>query len=328
MNDSRSLPGQVEEVDVAKTAIGLDVNSNSVRAAQVRFDKNSTTVMALGETALYPGVVTAAGVADPAALSAALKALWSTFKIQGKRVILGVGGQRVVVRTASIPVMPGKDIKEALPLYVAETVPFDVDEAEMDFVVSGTDLDAEGNPVYQGILTGALTSYLTEFVDAVQMAELVVESIDVTAFALIRAIVPPIMPGYLVAEAVVNIQQQSTQVVVHVNSRPVLVRDLPLGAATVAGGSIEPLVEEILTTVGFYQSSDTAIPIQRVLLVGSGSQMAGLDYAISSGANLPVAHDAAWLALPRDPTGASDEALRAVGTHMAIAVGLAMGASL
>lgn len=317
-----------EEVDVAKTAIGLDVNANTVRAAQLRFDKNSTTVMALGETQILPGAVTAAGVADPAALTAALRTLWSTFKIKGKKVILGVGGQRVVVRTATLPVMPAKDIKSALSLYVAETVPFDVNEAEMDFTVSGTDLDSDGNPVYKGILTGAPTDYLTEFVEAVQSADLTVETIDVDAFALVRAIVPPIPPGYLVAEAVVNIQQQSTQVVIHLNRRPELVRDLPLGAATVAGGSIEPLVEEILTTVGFYQSGDNATPLQRVLLVGSGSQMSGLDYAISSGANLPVAHDAAWLSLPRDPTGASDNAVRAVGTHMAIAVGLAMGAAL
>ncbi|MCB0914127.1 MAG: pilus assembly protein PilM [Actinobacteria bacterium] len=319
---------QDKEVAVAKTAIGLDINTSSVRAAQVRYDKGSTSVVALAESTLFPGVVTAAGVADPAALAAALSALWNTFGIKGKRVILGVGGQRVVVRPASIPVMPGKEIKEALPLYVSESVPFDVNESELDFVVSGIDLDGDGNQVYEGILTGAPTAYLTELVEAVQQANLTVVAIDVASFALIRAVVPPVPPGYLVSEAVVNVDEHASQVVVHVNGRPMLVRDLPLGADVLAGGSIEPLVEEISTTVGFYQSGEKATPLQRILLEGAGSQLRGLDLAVSRSTNLPVAHDAAWLALPRDAAKASDEAVRAVGTHMTVAVGLAMGAAL
>ncbi len=313
---------------MAKTAIGLEINAATVRAAQIRYDKGSTTVVTLAENGLFPGVVTAGGVADPPALAAALTALWANFPLKGKRVILGVAGQRVVVRPATLPVMPGKEIKEALPLYVSDSVPFDVNESELDFVISGIELDDDGNQNYTGILTGAPTEYLSEFVEAVQQANLVVESIDVASFALVRAIVPTIPPGYLVAEAVVNIDQQTSQVVVHVNARPVLVRDLPLGTDVMVGGSIEPLVEEILTTVGFYQSGDNATPLQRILLEGSGSQLRGLDVAISSGANLPVAHDAAWLSLPRDPVGASDDAIRAIGSHMAIPVGLAMGAAL
>ncbi len=87
-------------------------------------------------------------------------------------------------------------------------------------------------------------------------------------------------------------------------------------------------MEEILTTLGFYQSSDDSMPLQRILLVGSGAQLPGLDYAISSGANLPAAHDAAWMSLPRDPAGASDDVMRALGMHMAVPVGLGLGAAL
>lgn len=331
---------------MAKTAIGLDITPSSVRAAQVRVDSKSSTVVALAEQPLFPGIVTTTGVADPAALTAALHTLWSAFNIKGKDVILGVGGQRVLVRTATVPWMPPKDLKGALALYVADAVPFDVNEAILDYVISGETTDDEGNRLYTGILSGAPEEYLTELIDATQSAGLTVKSVDVTAYALLRAVVPPIPPGYLVAEAVVYVGHQSTQVVVHVNARPELVRDLPLGSDAAGGDpgagfggpegppppatrqSIEPLVEEILTTLGFYQSSDDAMPLQRVLLVGSGSQLPGLDYAISSGTNLPVAHDAAWLSLPRDATTASDDAVRAIGSHMAVAVGLGLGAGL
>ena len=336
---------------MAKTAIGLDITPSSVRAAQVRVDSKSSTVVALAEQSLFPGVVTTNGVADPGALATALRTLWSSFKIKGKDVILGVGGQRVVVRTATVTWMPPKDLKGALSLYVADVVPFDVNEAVLDYVISGETTDDDGNRLYTGILTGAPEEYLTDFVDAVQDAGLTVKSIDVNAFALLRAIVPPIPPGYLVAEAVVHVGHQSTQVVVHINGRPELVRDLPLGSDAAGGAEaypgfggpgeaqppppapvtrqdIEPLVEEIITTLGFYQSGDDTMPLQRVLLVGSGSQLPGLDYAISSGTNLPVAHDAAWLSLPRDPATASDDAVRMIGSHMAIAVGLGLGVGL
>lgn len=333
------------EAAVAKTAIGLSITPSSVRAAQVRVDSKSATIMALAEQPLYGGVVTSGGVADPAQLSNALRTMWSAFKLKGKDVVLGVGGQRVAVRTAEMPWMPPKDIRSALPLYIGEVVPFDVNDAVLDYVISGETVDEEGERTYTGIVAAAPEEYLCEFVDAVQLAGLTVTSIDVDSFALIRAVVPPIPPGYLVAEALVHVGQQNTQVVVHVNARPALVRDLPLGAGNIGadmtpgygmppgaarpGGmaqvNIDPLAEEILTTIGYYQAGDDAMPLQRVLLVGSGSQVPGLDLAISSGVNLPVAHDAAWLSLPRDSHGASDEVIRAVGASMAIPVGLGLG---
>lgn len=328
---------------MAKTAIGLSITPSSVRAAQVRVDSKSSTIVALAEQPLYGGVVTSGGVADPAQLSNALRTMWSTYKLKGKDVVLGVGGQRVAVRTAEMPWMPPKDVRSALSLYLGDVVPFDVNDAVLDYVISGESTDEEGNRTYTGIVAGAPEDYLCEFVDAVQLAGLTVTSIDVDSFALIRAVVPPIPPGYLVAEAVVHVGQQNTQVVVHVNARPVLVRDLPMGAGNTGGDvtpgygmppgaaapiNIDPLAEEILTTIGYYQAGDDAMPLQRVLLVGSGSQIPGLDYAVSSGVNLPVAHDAAWLSLPRDSRGASDEVIRAVGASMAVPVGLGLGVGL
>lgn len=326
---------------MAKTAIGLDVTPSNVRAAVIRFDSKSTTITALAEQPLYPGAVTSGGVADVESLAGAIKALWSTNRIKGNRVILGLGGQRVVVRAATIPWMAPKDIRAALPLYVSEVVPFDVNEAVLDYVISGEDTNDEGDRLYTGILAGTALEYVTEMVDAVQAANLRVVAVDVAAFALLRAVVPPIPPGFLVCEAVINIGHQSTQVVVHVNGRPELVRDLPLGSDSAAAPypgyvadptapphSIEPLVEELNTTLGFYQSGDDAVPLQRVLLVGSGALLPGLDLALSSGLNLPVAHDAVWLTMARDRSGASDEAVRLLGSNMAVAVGLALGATV
>ena len=326
---------------MAKTAIGLDVTPSNVRAAVIRFDSKSTTITALAEQPLYPGAVTSGGVADVESLAGAIKALWSTNRIKGNRVILGLGGQRVVVRAATIPWMAPKDIRAALPLYVSEVVPFDVNEAVLDYVISGEDTNDEAIASTPASWPAPRWSTSPRWSTRCRRQTCGWLPSTWPPSPLLRAVVPPIPPGFLVCEAVINIGHQSTQVVVHVNGRPELVRDLPLGSDSaaapypgyVAGSDGSSALDraaggELNTTLGFYQSGDDAVPLQRVLLVGSGALLPGLDLALSSGLNLPVAHDAVWLTMARDRSGASDEAVRLLGSNMAVAVGLALGATV
>lgn len=280
------------------------------------------------------------GVSDAQALTEAVKALWSKHKLGQKSVVLGIAGPRVVVRPASIPLMPSKDVRAALPLYVAEMPSIEVAESVLDYVINGESLDDDGKRQFDGLLVATTISPLEEFIDAVQAAKIRVESVDLTAFGILRAMVPPMQPGYRVVEALVSIGSQSTQVIVHENRRPALVRDLAVGADVVVDAlshvdlnslpatqqALDPLVTQISETVGFYETGEGAQTPNRVLVTGSGSMLPGLEYAMGASLGAPVVRDAAWLTMQRDPKTVTNEMMRAFASRMTAAVGLALGA--
>src|SRR5690349_6283632 len=79
---------------------GLDIEAGSL--AQVEGTNGSTRVTASAVQPLEPGAFHEGEVLDPDRLAAALKSLFAQHKLS-KRVRLGVGNQRVVVRTLRLP---------------------------------------------------------------------------------------------------------------------------------------------------------------------------------------------------------------------------------
>lgn len=327
---------------MTNTAIGLEVTSLCVRVAEVQLGKSGMTLAGLAEEPLPTGAVMGGEVRDPDAVANALRTLWNKHKIRNRKVILGVAGQRVAVRNTTIPWMPAEDMHSALPLHVSDVLPFDSAEAVLDFVIEGEDTDDEGNRRFRGILVAAALDFVQPLVEAVQAAKLTVVSVDLTAFAVLRAYLPP-PPAQLriPTEAIVNVESQMTSIIVHCQGRPRLVRGLVVGSDAVAEQyarldtsspnagfeALEPLVDEIVTTLEYYRAAADGNTLARVVIGGEGSVLPGIEYAIGSALQIPVVREAAWLSMPRLQLAISMQEMQSMASTMAPAVGLAMGAA-
>ena len=324
---------------MATRSIGLEITSLCVRMAEVLVGKDGLTLHGMAEEPLPVGAVVAGEVRDPDAVTNAVRALWGRTGVRGTKVVLGVAGSRVAIRRTTLPWMPEGDIGSALPLYVGDVLPFDSAEAVMDFIIDGETNDDEGNRLYSGILVAAALDFIEPMVSAVEAAKLTVVGVDLTAFAILRANVAQHPWSPEASEVLVNVATQMTQVLVHCNSRPELVRGLVVGSDSVveqyarldatsptAGAeALEPLVGGVVTTIEYYKASNQGRPLARIVLTGEGSQLPGIEYALSSQLQLPVIREAAWLGMPRTKLGVPEEQLRAMSNTMGGAVGLAMG---
>ena len=88
---------------MAKGRIGLDIGSTAVRAVELTGGE-STVVIHAAQVALPPGAVENGEVREPELVAEALRELWQRGGFKQKRVYLGVGNQRVVVREIALPV--------------------------------------------------------------------------------------------------------------------------------------------------------------------------------------------------------------------------------
>jgi type IV pilus assembly protein PilM len=117
---------------VAKGCIGLDIGSTAVRAVELT-GSDPPSVVKAAQVPLPQGAVENGEVKDPQAVAEALRELWERGGFKAKRVFMGVGNQRVVVREIALPFLPEKELRASLGFQVQEFIPMPVDEAVLDY---------------------------------------------------------------------------------------------------------------------------------------------------------------------------------------------------
>jgi type IV pilus assembly protein PilM len=215
---------------VARTRIGVDVGSTAVRVAEVAAGDLPVIVRA-AQVPLPPGVVEAGEVRQPEAVAEALRELWSKSGVKSKHVHLGVGNQRVVVRELALPWLPEKELRDTLGFQVQEFIPMASDEAVLDFDPLG-EMDQGGRRMVRILLVAAHKPMVNALVEAALAAKLDPQSIDLTPFAVTRAVGTGDDGLDLNSsgdEAIVDIGAQVTSICVHDRGVTRFVRMLPSG---------------------------------------------------------------------------------------------------
>jgi type IV pilus assembly protein PilM len=219
----------------ARTAIGLDIGTSGVRAAELSFGKNGVTLEKFGQVALPEGSVRDGEVVDQDAVAEAVKQLWAHTKFSSKKVVIGVSNGKVIVRQVDLPWLPDDELKKSLPFQVQDFIPIPVDHAVLDFL-SLEEYEAEqGGRMLRGLLVAASRDMVMSSVSAVQAAGLTPTVVDLTSFAVLRALgsTANAEGGPAEVEAVVDIGARVTNIVVHEGGVPRFVRILLMGGADI-----------------------------------------------------------------------------------------------
>ena len=215
---------------MARTRIGVDVGSTAVRVAEVAVGDIPVVVRA-AQVPLAPGVVEAGEVRQPEAVAEALRVVWARSGVKSKQVHLGVGNQRVVVREIALPWLPEKELRDTLAFQVQEFIPMASDEALLDFDPLG-ELDQGGRRMVRILLVAAHKGMVNALVEAALAAKLDPQGIDLSPFAVIRAVGTGDEGLDLDSsgdEAIIDIGAQVTSICVHDRGVTRFVRILPSG---------------------------------------------------------------------------------------------------
>ncbi len=169
-----------------KPLVGLDIEPGSVSAASVGID-GGLAVTKCATVPLEPNVVRDGEVQDVEALSEALKTLFTEHKLD-KRVRIGVANQRIVVRTLDVPPVDSpKELDAVVRFSAQDELPMRLDEAVIDFHALGV-TDTEAGPRQRVLLVAARRQTVERVLAAVRGAGLRPEGIDLSAFAMVRAL--------------------------------------------------------------------------------------------------------------------------------------------
>ena len=193
-------------------------------------------VLRAAQVPLAPGAVEAGEVRQPEVVADALRELWSKAGVKGKQVYLGVGNQRVVVREIALPWLPPKELRDSLGFQVQEFIPMSVDEAVLDFDPLG-EMDQGGRRMLRILLVAAHKPMVSALVESVMAARLEPVGIDLTPFAVVRAVGvgdEGLDLGVEGDEAVVEVGGHVTSICVHERGVTRFVRILPSGGRDIS----------------------------------------------------------------------------------------------
>lgn len=344
--------------------VAIDIGSRSVRAIELRNPSApNPTVARFHEVALTAGSVRRGEVLEVATVAEAIKRLWSSGGFTSKNVILGMGGPRVLSRDLVMPKAPLAQIKESLAFHVGDMLPVPVSEALLDFYPISEDINETG-PGVKGLLIAVIKDVVSANVAAVTEAGLRAVQVDLTPFALARALAPVQTSRGL--SAIISIGANSTNVVVVLDGVPQFIRIIASGGDDVTAALADRLqvsqarAEEIKREVGlgfvgatpeqviaislaqeltsslliglrdtlaFYIQSHAGAQFESIILSGGGSKLSGLARALGQLVVIPIEQTPA-LNRTQLSLGAKSRSNPDQLESMTTAYGLALGTTL
>lgn len=166
--------------------VGLDIQANDIVAAEVPHGRGALRRAAIAP--LPPGLVREGEIGDPESLGEAIKSLFQEHKLN-RRVRMGIGSQRAVVRAIELPAIERReDLEAAVRFQAGERLPMSLDEAVLDFRIIERFADAEGTQRDRVIMVAAPKDIVEGMIHVARKAGLKLIGIDANAFALIRAL--------------------------------------------------------------------------------------------------------------------------------------------
>ena len=170
--------------------VGLKIGASQIAASRV-VNNGSAKLVQLARVPLEPGVVVGGEVRDVAALATALDRFFSDNKLPRRGIRLGIGTNRIGVRTVDIEgVDDERQLGNVVRFRAHEALSIPLDQAVLDYHVVSETVDESGAVSRRVLLAAAYKEPIDHYVEACRAAGLELSGIDVEAFALLRAVAP------------------------------------------------------------------------------------------------------------------------------------------
>jgi type IV pilus assembly protein PilM len=284
--------------------IGLDIGTSTIKLAELDVTRRGATLTSFALCPTPPKSV-AGEIAEPLAISDAIKSLVLELNTKRRNVASGLWGSSVIVKRISIPQMDEKLVGGQIRWEAEQYIPFDINEVNIDFkVLKGY----KSNPDTMDILLVAARHDAT-FVhqDIIRGAGLNCSILDIGGFALANCFMKNFDMGRGQTVALLNVGASLTNFVVVENGEVVFCRDIAVGGhnytaeiqkgmgisfeeaesmkISAANGSAAPdevmniitrthdsIAEEVQSSLDFFLNTTPGIPIQQCFVTGGGSR--------------------------------------------------------
>jgi type IV pilus assembly protein PilM len=171
--------------------VGLDIGTDHIRVAQVKPVGASFQLTGYAMVGVPMGAVVEGEIVDVEAVAASIRELVRTSGLHPKNCAIGVSNQKVVVRLIDLPYMERSELQGAIQYQAQDYIPIPIEDAILDFQIIGDYMTTTDEHMMEVLLVAAQRDMVQSSVRAVEEAGLKLQQIDVTSFAIVRALMGP-----------------------------------------------------------------------------------------------------------------------------------------
>jgi type IV pilus assembly protein PilM len=339
----------------AKTIVGLDIGSSSIKAVELKKSRSGIELAHLGLEPLGPDIVVDSMIVDSVSVSTAIDKVFSNAAIKGKTVATAVSGHSVIVKKIPMQPMSDQELAETIQMEAAQHIPFDITDVNIDYQILSDDPES---PQMDVLLVAVKKDKILNYTHVLRTAGKEAVVVDIDAFALQNCYEYNYEPAPGSTVALLNLGASVMNINIVKGATPLFTRDVSVGGnqytdalqkeldlsfedaealklgqrvGTVSEEAVAPILQqvteiivlEIQKTFDFFRATAAGEHIERIYLAGGSCSVPGLIEALRQEFSLPVEVLNPFQKI-ESGTMAGSELLEKNAGQLAVAVGLAL----
>ena len=340
----------------AKSIVGLDVGSSSIKAVELKKTRTGIEAVHIGLEPLGPDMVVDSMIVDSGTVSAAISKLFTEGQIKSKSVATAVSGHSVIVKKISLPAMSDDELADTIQKEAAQHIPFDLADVNLDYQILSDDT---GSPTMDVLLVAVKKDKILNYTNVLSMAGRTPAIVDIDALALQNCYEYNYEPAPNQVVALLNLGASVMNINIVKGTTPLFPRDVSVGGhqytdslqkeldlsfedaealklghkvGTVSEDAKHPILQqvteiivlEIQKTFDFFRASTSGEHIEKIYLAGGSAKVPGLLEALRQEFSLPVEVLNPFQRIAPPVNGSGAGMVEENAGQMAVAVGLAL----
>ncbi len=224
---------------MSKTTVGLNIGSTSLKFVELIHKRGKYKLSKIGVEE-FPLSEKQGYMSQQSLIVKSIQKVIRSYRLNSKRIVTGVEGESVVVRTIRVPKMKKRELEEAIRWKAEEHIPYPAEDAFLGYHVLKRDLTAPTGTEMAVMVVGVRKDTIERYLDIFRQANLCPAIVDANSLALYN-IFEKINREREKNIAVINIGHKITNFVIVAEGSPFLVRDIKFGGESVTQGLIRAL---------------------------------------------------------------------------------------
>lgn len=338
----------------AKSIVGLDIGSSSIKAVELKKSRNGLEVAHMAMEPLSSDIVVDSMIVDSGSVASAITKIFTESGIKTRAVATSVSGHSVIVKRIPMSAMTDQELAGIIQTEAAQHIPFDISDVSIDYQI----LSDNGGPTMDVLLVAVKKDKILNYTNVLSLAGKSPAVVDIDAFALQNCYEYNYQPGPGATVALLNLGASVMNINIVKGTTPLFTRDVSVGGhqytdslqkeldlsfddaealklgkkvGTVSEDAKMPILQqvteiivlEIQKTFDFFRATATGEHIERIYLAGGSSQVSGLIEGLRQEFSLPVEILNPFQRI-EPPLGTGADLVDQNAGQMAVAVGLAL----
>lgn len=210
----------------AKSLVGLDIGSSSVKAIELKPAGKGFRVSAIGVESVPPDSIVDGAIIDGGAVADAVRRLFTNKKFKAKDVVASLSGNSVIVKKITLPSMTEAELSESIYWEAEQYIPFDIQDVNLDYEILDAGSDQGSMEV---LLVAAKKDKIADYTNVIAQAGKSPVVVDVDVFALQNAFEANYGFESNAVVAILNAGASAININILAGSQSVFTRDVSMG---------------------------------------------------------------------------------------------------